>query len=599
MEILNQSDERMLLLLGHNPFYKNKKYRLNKYCFIHDYKGVKLMLNELTRCAVAMSEEEFSKIYEIENAYTDPKLEFVAYLIDNFFLVLEDYNETEILDNLRDKLRPIIDDKYLKECYDFIVYPTTTCNARCFYCYENPMKKMPMSLDMADRVTRYIMKKAPNKEKELHLRWFGGEPLFNMKVMRYIMNMVKANGYHISTSIISNAYLFNEKIVKEAVEEWNLTNIQVTIDGTEEVYNKAKNYIYKNQDEVSPFKKVIENVGFLCESGINVSIRMNTDMYNADDLKELTRLLAEKYGHYNNLSTYCYAIFDDPNNPRSDKEREALYTKLFELEDVMLECNLLRKPPMIDPFIRVTHCMVDNGKCINIHPDGTLGLCEHYIDSDNWGYIDEDSNEVITNWEYVHEWREYVTDDFCKNCKIYPTCIRTKKCTDLADCHVWFQEFKYRRERQNLEAVYDKLLKMIEEGTSCCSGNSCGTDPNQSNTCYCISQRCDDKENWCYCISQRQETQEEEHCEECDKKKKSEEEAKAKAEEESNNTETTNHDEEHHECNCKNKNKKTDEEFVVTEEVKEVSREEVNNEETTENDTTNKKTIFDKLKDLF
>ena len=168
MEILNQSDERMLLLLGHNPFYKNKKYRLNKYCFIHDYKGVKLMLNELTRCAVAMSEEEFSKIYEIENAYTDPKLEFVAYLIDNFFLVLEDYNETEILDNLRDKLRPIIDDKYLKECYDFIVYPTTTCNARCFYCYENPMKKMPMSLDMADRVTRYIMKKAPNKEKELH-----------------------------------------------------------------------------------------------------------------------------------------------------------------------------------------------------------------------------------------------------------------------------------------------------------------------------------------------------------------------------------------------------------------------------------------------
>ena len=512
MEILNQSNERMMILLGRNPFFKNKKYRLNKYCFIHDYKGVKVILNELTRSVVAMSNEEFSKIYDIENAYSDPKLDFIAYLIDNFFLVLEDYNEAEILDSIREKMRVVIDDKYLKECYDFIIFPTTTCNARCFYCYENPMKKMPMTIDMADRVTRYIMKKAPNKDRELNLRWFGGEPTFNLKVMRYIMNMVKANGYKITTSIISNAYLFNEKLVKEAIEEWNLNHIQITLDGTEQVYNKAKNYIYKNQDEVSPFKKVMENIGLLCETGISVCIRMNTDMHNVEDLKILTKTLYEKFGKYPNFMTYCYALFEEPENPRTDEERKELYTKMFELEDLMVEYNLFRKAEDVDSDIQVHHCMADNGACINIHPDGTLGVCEHYIDSDNWGYIDEDSNEVITNWENIHDWREYLTDDDCKNCPIYPTCIRVKKCTSLAYCHKWYKEFRFRRERFTLEGVYDKLLRFIEENNSCCDGdsctcgngeNSCCATPEQNSSCYCISQVCDNKENWCYCISQQ------------------------------------------------------------------------------------------------
>ena len=507
MEILKQSSDQMMILLGKNPFYKDKKYRLNKYCFIHDYKGVKLILNHLSCSMVAMTEEEFDRIYETKNAYTDPEIEYVGWLIDNFYLVLEDYNEKEITDKLKEHLRVVIDDNYLRECYDYIMFPTTTCNARCFYCYENPMKKMPMSIDMAEKVARYIMKKAPNKDKLLSLRWFGGEPLFNVKVMRYIMNLLKAQGYNISTSIISNAYLFDEKMVKEAIEEWHLTNIQITIDGTEEVYNKAKNYIYKDQDKVSPFKKVIKNVGLLAEQGINVVIRMNTDMYNVEDLKDLVRYIKKTYPNYPNLSTYCYPIFEDENNPRTDKEKEELYTKLWELEDVMRECDLFPKAKTLDNHVQYNHCMVDNGKCINIHPDGTLGLCEHFIDSDIWGHIDDDSNEVIDDWSIIHSWREYVQSSECATCPIYPQCIMVKKCSNLNYCDRWWQEVKFRRTRDNMEGVYDELLKYIEQQNSCCAigGNSCGNQTND--VCYCIEQVCEDKSNWCYCISQQKEVE--------------------------------------------------------------------------------------------
>ena len=573
MEILKESSEKMLILLGKNPFYKNRKYRLNKYCLIHDYQGVRLILNHLTCSMVAMSYEEFDTINDTENAYTDPSLEYLAYLIDNYFLVLDDYNEEEVTDKLKEHLRKnnVIDDNYLRECYEYIMFPTTTCNARCFYCYENPMKKMPMTIDMAERVARYIMKKAPDKNRTIGLRWFGGEPLFNMKVMRYIMNLIKAHGYEITTSIISNAYLFDEKIVKEAIDEWHLTNIQITLDGTEEVYNKAKNYIYKNQEENSPFKRVIRNIGLLAETGINVVIRMNTDMHNVEDLKDLVRYLKELYPNYHNLTTYCYPLFEDPENPRTDEQNDELYSKLWELEEVMKDCGFMPKSDVLDNQIQFIHCMVDNGGCINIHPDGTLGVCEHYIDSDNWGHIDEDSNEVIDDWSVIHSWREYVKSDICSTCPIYPQCLMVKKCTNLNSCQRWFQEFKLRRARQNMEGVYDSLLKYLEEQNSCsCSieGNCC-ENPNEvdcesnSNWCYCVEQICEDKSNWCYCVSQKQEVPEQKENE---------------------------HKCEGGFCTCKKEETKQEEVEEKQEEIVETTDDE---------NTSEKKSLWDKIVDIF
>lgn len=196
MRVINQPNYEIIRLIGNSKFYRDKKYRLNKYCFIHDYDNVKLILNEMTRAMVVMSNEEFEKIYDLTNVYKDKNLDYIEFLIENYFLVLEDYDEASVIDGIREKYRIEIDDKYLLEAYDFIIYPTTTCNARCFYCYEKDMgNKKPMTLETAEKVVKYIMKKAPNKEREIILRWFGGEPLFNMKVMRHIMKRLKDEGF--------------------------------------------------------------------------------------------------------------------------------------------------------------------------------------------------------------------------------------------------------------------------------------------------------------------------------------------------------------------------------------------------------------------
>ena len=69
------------------------------------------------------------------------------------------------------------------------------------------------------------------------------------------------------------------------MKDINLSNVQITLDGTEETYNKTKRFIYK--DDPSPFKTVIYNIHNLLFNNISVTIRLNVDNNNADDIEKL------------------------------------------------------------------------------------------------------------------------------------------------------------------------------------------------------------------------------------------------------------------------------------------------------------------------
>jgi MoaA/NifB/PqqE/SkfB family radical SAM enzyme len=55
-------------------------------------------------------------------------------------------------------------------------------------------------------------------------------------------------------------------------------------NGDEQTYNRVKAYIYKG---VNAYERVMENIGHLIAAGIEVVIRMNLDMHNADNLERL------------------------------------------------------------------------------------------------------------------------------------------------------------------------------------------------------------------------------------------------------------------------------------------------------------------------
>ncbi|MBL8150292.1 MAG: 4Fe-4S cluster-binding domain-containing protein [Blastocatellia bacterium] len=61
-------------------------------------------------------------------------------------------------------------------------YLTEACNLRCTYCYQekNPARS---NIDVG-RATIDFLISASGSQKDIHLRFFGGEPLLEIEIMQ-------------------------------------------------------------------------------------------------------------------------------------------------------------------------------------------------------------------------------------------------------------------------------------------------------------------------------------------------------------------------------------------------------------------------------
>jgi radical SAM protein with 4Fe4S-binding SPASM domain len=322
-----------------------------------------------------------------------------------------------------------------------------------------------MTYETAEKVAEYIMEVAP-KDKQINLSWFGGEPLYNMDVIEIICSRLASAGYYFKSTMISNSYLFDDETVRKARYEWRLTNVQVTFDGTEEIYNKIKNYIYK--DEESPYQKVINNVRRLLRENITVSVRMNCDSHNAENLKELIKELDNEFKGEGNFSMYVWPLFEI-GFKRSSEEKEILYKSVLELEQLLLDLGYPMGHALPDG-IKGTHCMVDTGDTVTISPRGDLGICEHYVDKDFVSHID---NPYEKDFNIIKSWRNYVpVSDYCKDCPVYPVCLKMKGCPDEVPCEEY--QKNYWIEHYKLDMVGKYI--MFKNNNSCekpCGDNKC------------------------------------------------------------------------------------------------------------------------------
>lgn len=444
MYVIKQPSNVVMDKLG-VPYISNEKdYRLSIYCVAIDVPGGKCIMNTFTKACIYISNEEFEHIYEKKF------IDYVDFLKKNYFLVEKDYDEFERMTTLRKEFEIPLNDNYLKKgnIDEFTILTTTSCNANCFYCYEKGRSRKPMTLETAEKVANYIIENHAPK-RPVRLRWFGGEPLFNMKVIDHIVTKVKEAGLSYSSGMISNGYLFSDEVVKKAKELWKLNSVQITLDGTEETYNKVKDYIYK--DGPSPFKKVTDNIDRLIHNNISVSVRMNMDLYNAENLKELIYYLRDRFGNNRFFGCYVYPLFEEFEE-RTPEQKAGVYKKLEEIQEVLDKCGFM-KSDSIGNGIRSHHCMCDNGRAVLICPDGDIGLCEHYSESEFWGHVDNPENK---DWDMIKSWKVLREPlEICKTCPYYPDCVRLDKCTELRNCDEYIKQWRMREQKYLVRNVFN------------------------------------------------------------------------------------------------------------------------------------------------
>jgi len=379
-----------------------------------------LLYNVVSGELLFLSAEEAESLSSLPCAYSS----WMDALIEKRFLVPESANDMETVQKLRTILRMVNRATVIS---GYTILPTMACNARCFYCYESDMPHRTMTAETVQDTVGFIA--AHHGDKPVGLGWFGGEPTVAAKQIEQICDGLKKRGIEYTSSMISNGYLLTEAVVRHAKEDWKLKSIQITLDGTEEIYNRTKAYVGISG---SPYQQVLENIGHLLAAEIRVSIRLNLGLHNSEDLETLIRELAARFENKKYLGIYTHLLFEDCGYSPTrfeNPERELLKEKEKALDELIRSLGFyVPRTPL--PVMKLYGCMADNDCSVLITPEGNLGKCEHHVGDLFTGTV----KDGVTKPEILKEYRQTVSYPKCEGCFHYPACIRLSACINHEPC---------------------------------------------------------------------------------------------------------------------------------------------------------------------
>lgn len=401
-----------------NLFDNNLGYFKNPY-LLQDKDNKKLFFNAITSEYCCLTDKEL--FYFNHNKICPELINNIFYLTNNLKKSLP-----LIVNNVyKEIVQTII--KNSKDALEIVILTTTGCNAACFYCYEGNLTKENihfMDINTADKIINFIKKYYSDKKININIRWFGGEPLLNKNIISYICNKLYSLNIKFFSTMVSNALLFNEKMIAEMKQnQWNLKQIQITLDGTENNHNKIKNF--KNI-KINAFQTILHNILLLAQEKIKINIRLNVSAYNKDDLINLIEYLNDNHYLDNSyISIYCATLFnelgDEKNNScNTDILKQQLLNNFKEIVQHLNKYHyqLLSKDPS------AIGCKASLGEYLIILPDGSISSCEHYNGVLPIMNIQNFNLEILKEYSINKNSLLYkdITKDKCQKCWNYPFC---------------------------------------------------------------------------------------------------------------------------------------------------------------------------------
>jgi uncharacterized protein len=334
----------------------------------------------------------------------------------------------------------------------YIIMPTYSCNLRCSYCFQDHMRTNPafkhllqiMQPEIADRIFAAMPQieaghgVPADADVSRGITFFGGEPLLaeNHSIIEYIINKASSLG-QARFDVISNGTELDA--YKDLLAPDKISSVQITLDGPTIEHDKRRIYA----DGSGSFEKIAQNITMALDLGVQVSVRMNIDRNNIQQLPDLAdEIIARGWHRYEKFATYTAPIhasnektdvkstFNSWHLQKALKEMRQKYPSMEvilppddALPDTIREifaqykdssqtqkslppfkasfCQAHRKMYVFDPFGDIYACWEKTGdKKIRI------------------GQITA-NNEVVLNEELNQTWRNrsVVTNSTCRKCR--------------------------------------------------------------------------------------------------------------------------------------------------------------------------------------
>lgn len=207
---------------------------------------------------------------------------------------------------------------YKTDTFGGLVLLNNKCNNNCKYCYENNTGNEFVTTLQIDKFINFLGRNGFNK----HLSFFGGEPSFSLPVINDIMNKYKDTH---TFSLTSNG-LFIDRDDRDIIILRDMANINISIEGTQEAYEKLRGGKVNLKELISKFyERGFKNITF--------NISLNNNIFdNLDELIDIYEFI-NKF----NFKSHFYSIKSDYGFNLDNKYIESIYYKLKDLKSINKE----------------------------------------------------------------------------------------------------------------------------------------------------------------------------------------------------------------------------------------------------------------------
>jgi len=388
-------------------------YRLNPFIRIYERENVKALFNTLNLSTLYVSQEIFEKML----------IEPTSQALEENFFVFPDFNASEYFIENQPKLK----DNNIYIAYFLL---TSVCNFKCKYCFvESRIEHHDnafMSIETAEKGIQLLKRNISNNADVTNIIFYGGEPLLNFDVMKYVVERTKELQMNVKYQIISNGSILHEKIIDFI--KMHQIQIGISIDGLKETNDKMR----IDHNNKGTFDKIISTIATLSENGIIPGISCTISTHNMDKLDEIMSVL-EQY----NIKGMGYNLPGENGNITISKsELQAMVKNLLKTEDVIFEKRIFedrvinrRLKSFVEKKIWLKDCG-GYGHQIAITPKGKVGVCHGLwpdeINKTENIYYDIDVNYIglVTEHPIWQEWYKRTPFNMpqCWDCEAISLC---------------------------------------------------------------------------------------------------------------------------------------------------------------------------------
>ena len=301
------------------------------------------------------------------------------------------------------------------------LYLTDSCNMLCNYCYEGKNKeKSFMSKEILGYAIDYMIKNNPTDDR-IDLLFLGGEPLLNKKIMyeaiRVINNKYNEYKHLFSYQITTNGILIDERVISFFKE--NNFDVSISIDGNIETHNKNR----KSVSGKDMYNRIIKNMNWMLEAGLDLTARMTVTLNNVSHLYENVKYFYNMGIRHVNIGLDELARWSEKEIKIFDEQLtmlENLYlnyvtndpTKILNIFDYKLASIVFKKTQR--------YCSAGTREHYVVNSKGEIYPCGYVSNLKEWRLGDVKSG--LDSELFFHK----VKESSCSGCEISPSCCGAK-----------------------------------------------------------------------------------------------------------------------------------------------------------------------------